>query len=286
MKIAKRCVCCDSTRLAARPAVLMPFIANRVFGWEPVVIDAAWGMRDLPQGAAQSVCRTLMCEDCGLVFLDMRFDDEEMAALYDDYRGPAYTATRERFEPGYAARNALFEDGAHYGAMAEEFLAPLLPARPRVLDWGGDSGVNTPFRGRAAQHDVYDISGRPVVEGASAVDHAAALANSYDLIACCHVIEHVAYPVEILREIADAMRPETLLYVEAPHEDLMRLNADPAARLGAKRHWHEHINFFSAESVEALLKRLGLDVVARDTHPITAGGKTTYVFSVAARKAA
>lgn len=286
MKIAKRCVCCDSLRLAARPAVLMPFIANRVFGWEPVTIDASWGMRDLPQGVAQSVCRTLMCEDCGLVFLDMRFDDEEMAALYDDYRGPAYTAARDRFEPGYAARNELFEDGAHYGAMAEAFLTPLLPARPRVLDWGGDSGVNTPFRGRAAQHDVYDISGRPVVEGARAVDHAAAIAKPYDLIACCHVIEHVAHPVDILREIVAAMRPETLLYVEAPHEDLMRLTADPAARLAAKRHWHEHINFFSGESVEALLNRIGLDVVARDTHPIHAGGKTTYVFSVAARKVA
>ena len=285
MKIAKRCVCCDSTRLAARPAILMPFIAHRVFGWEPVSVDATWGMRDVPQGIAQSVCCTLMCEDCGLLFLDMRFDDEEMAALYDDYRGAAYTATRDRFEPGYAARNTLFDDGSGYNDKVEALLAPLLPARPRVLDWGGDSGVNTPFRGRAAQHDIYDISGRPVIEGARAVDLTAARANTYDLIACCHVIEHVAHPHDILRDIADAMRDDTLLYLEAPYEDVVRLNDDPARRLAAKRHWHEHINFFSAESVDALLRRVGLDVVLRDSHPITAGGKTTHVFAVAARKA-
>ena len=286
MKIARRCICCDSGRLASRPAILMPFIANRVFGWEPVSIDASWGMRDLPQGAAQGVCRTLMCEECGILFLDMRFDDEEMAALYDDYRGPAYTVTRERFEPGYAARNTLFDDGADYGAQAEALLAPLLPARPRVLDWGGDSGVNTPFRGRAAQHDIYDISGRPVIDGARAVDHAAARANRYDLIACCHVIEHVSYPFDILRDMADTMRDDTLLYLEVPFEDVVRLNDEPARRLELKRHWHEHINFYSAEAVDALLRRAGLSVVARDTHPITAGGKTTHVFAVAARKAA
>lgn len=284
MKISRRCVCCDSDRLAARPAVLMPFVAHRVFGWEPVVIDASWGMRDLPQGTAQSVCRTLMCEDCGLLFLDMRFDDEEMAALYDDYRGAAYTATRERFEPGYAARNAIFETGAHYGAIAEPFLAPFLPERPRVLDWGGDSGVNTPFRGRAALHDVFDISGRPVVEGARAVDLAAARANSYDLIVCSQVIEHVAYPADILREIVAAMQPQTVLCVEAPYEDIMRLNADPATRLAGKRHWHEHINFYSAEAIAALLARVGLEVVARNSYPVTAGGKTSHVFSIVARK--
>ena len=102
-----------------------------------------------------------------MLFLDMRFDDEEMAALYADYRGEAYTRERDRFEPGYAARNAIMLEGSAYIGQIEAILEPYLGAKPRVLDWGGDTGVNTPFRSRAMQHDVYDISNRPMVEGAA-----------------------------------------------------------------------------------------------------------------------
>jgi len=58
----------------------------------------------------------------------------------------------------------------------------LFGAKPRVLDWGGDTGVNTPFRSRAMQHDVYDISNRPMVEGARSVDLDTVKASVYDLI--------------------------------------------------------------------------------------------------------
>jgi len=284
MKIAKRCVCCDGGQLTGRPAILMPFVAHRVFGWEPVRVEADWGMRDIPQGVAQSVCKSLMCDACGLLFLDMRFDDEEMAALYDDYRGPAYSAARERFEPGYTARNALLLDGSDYRATIESLLADAVPARPRVLDWGGDSGVNTPFRGRAAAHDIYDISGRPVVDGARRVDRAAALSQSYDLVVCGNVIEHVSWPRDILRDIAAFMGPRTALYLEVPHEDVVRLIDEPGARLAAKRHWHEHINFFTAEALDAALASAGLVAAARVSHPVVAGGKASHVFSIVARK--
>jgi hypothetical protein len=35
----------------------------------------------------------------------MRFDEEEMEALYAGYRCQDYCHSREKFEPGYAARN-------------------------------------------------------------------------------------------------------------------------------------------------------------------------------------
>ena len=73
MKLAKRCVACDGDRLGNVPAVLMPFVADRIFGWRPTEISPEWGLRDIPAGMACSICKTMMCEDCGMLFLDMLF---------------------------------------------------------------------------------------------------------------------------------------------------------------------------------------------------------------------
>jgi SAM-dependent methyltransferase len=284
MKLAKRCVACDGERLKHVPAVLMPFIADRVFGWRTTEISPEWGLRDLPAGMACSVCKTMMCEDCGMLFLDMRFDDEEMAALYQDYRGEAYAAARDRFEPGYAARNAIMLDGSAYIDQIEAILEPHLRPRPRVLDWGGDTGVNTPFRSRAAQLDIYDISNRPLVDGARSVGIDAVKTNVYDLIVFSNVLEHVPYPRDSLREIVNVMRPETILYVELPHEEIMRADENPAHRLDQKRHWHEHINFFTPAALDAVFGDVGLTIIERKSLPVTAGGKDGHIFSIVARR--
>ena len=153
-----------------------------------------------------------------------------------------------------------------------------------MLDWGGDTGVNTPFRARAAQLDIYDISSRPMVQGARAVDPDAVKANVYDLIVFANVLEHVPYPRESLREIANAMRPETTLYVEVPHEEVVRVWDDPAQRLDRKRHWHEHINFFTTSALDAIFRDVGLNVIERQSLAVTAGGKDVHVFSIVARR--
>lgn len=43
MKVAGECVCCDSQKLERNPAVLMPFVSHRVFGFAPVAVDDTWG---------------------------------------------------------------------------------------------------------------------------------------------------------------------------------------------------------------------------------------------------
>lgn len=286
MKIAKRCVCCDGALLRRVPAVLMPFLAHRIFGWDSVEITRDWNMRDLALGRAYSVCNTLACEACGLHFLDMRFDDDEMAALYADYRGPMYRAERESFEPGYGARNDILLDGSPYIAAVETILAPYVGITPRVLDWGGDTGVNTPFKARASAHHVYDISDKPVIAGAVRVSLEQARRSVYDLIVSSNVLEHVPFPREQLCEIAAVMNPETILYLEVPHEDVVRLIASSDERTGAKRHWHEHINFFTEEAINAMTEHAGLEILTRISHPVSAGGKGSYVFSIVARLSA
>jgi len=89
--------------------MLMPFVAERVFGWLPANIDSTWGLRDVGSGMAYSVCNTLKCDACELLFLDIRFDDDEMNRLYSGYRESDYNRMREKYEPGYTERNTWRE---------------------------------------------------------------------------------------------------------------------------------------------------------------------------------
>lgn len=287
MKLATRCIACDSPTLGHRPAVLMPFVAYRIFGWEPVAVTDDWGLRDLKPGTAYSVCKSMQCGDCGMLFLDMRFDDEEMGALYRDYRGEVYAAERARFEPGYGARNDTLLAGSAYTDRVETFIRPHLPAeRPHVLDWGGDTGVNTPFRQAASAHDIYDISSRPPLPGARIVSFDEVRSRRYDLVVFANVLEHVSWPRAALAEIAAIMSPETALYLETPQEDVVRLYPAAEDRLARKRHWHEHVNFFTEAALRAVFAAAGLRIVDLLVHPVTAGGKESHVFSVVARREA
>ena len=80
--VASHCVCCGGADLQRSPAVLMPFIAHRIYQWEPVLIDESWGLQTISDGHAYSLCHSLLCLDCHLLFLDIRFSNAESSRLY------------------------------------------------------------------------------------------------------------------------------------------------------------------------------------------------------------
>lgn len=268
--IALRCIACDALALERQAAVLMPFVAERALLWQACEITADWGLKSVPQGHALPLCSTLHCAECGMLFLDMRFDDAEMARLYADYRGAAYADQRERHEPGYAARNAGLVAGDQHIPAVESFLAPWVPAQPAILDWGGANGINTPLRGRATVHRVLDISGGSVVEGARAVSAAEAAAQRHDLVVLSNVLEHVADPLALLLQVRALLDAASRLYIEVPLEALMQDAESAADAWRRKRHWHEHVNFFSPRALERLCARAELRLLDRQL--ITAAG--------------
>lgn len=274
---AQSCICCLSSSLRRTPAVLMPFLAKRVFNHDPVEITADWGLRDLRPGMAYSLCNTLECADCGAIFLDYRFSDKELSRLYKNYRGPEYNIMRTGFEPSYAATASYYQGRAAYLEAVEAVLSPYLPSQPRVLDWGGGSGVNSPFRFLAGPLHVYDISDVDVCAEATRVSHEECLVNAYDLIVCSQVLEHVSYPVHVLQEITRLLRPETLLYLEVPLEEVFSIAGNCINRGSTKRHWHEHINFFSPASLEALAHTCGLHILAYTSMHVSLGWRESAV---------
>lgn len=263
----------------------MPFVAHRAFGWTPVSIDSSWGFQTIPEGRAYSVCNSLHCPDCGLIFLDIRFDDGALSRLYAGYRGEEYTRLRDTYEPGYRLRNDGLQDGITYLDEVERFLLPLLPKTLSVLDWGGDTGVNTPFKYGSNCVHVFDISDVSPIPGISRVNFEGDLAHRYDLVVCTNVLEHTPYPGATLSKIIKVMDKNSVLYLEVPHEVLMRTYATGHERLRAKRHWHEHVNFFTDKAVQHLLRASGLEIIKFEDRKISSPVCDFHQFFVAAKLA-
>jgi SAM-dependent methyltransferase len=281
--IAEVCVCCASTDLARSPAVLMPVVAHRAFGWTPVEIDESWGLNTISSGHAYSLCNSLQCQACGHLFLDIRFTDDQLSRIYQDYFGPEYCRLRESYEPGYTARNAAFLQVIPYMPAVEDFLRDLVPPMPSILDWGGGRGLNTPFRGANRWHHVLDISNQQPVSGAQIVAPDQVRAGQYDLVVCANVIEHIPYPLDLLQQVAASLGPDSILYLELPYERILSESDDDRSAYRRKRHWHEHINFYSRQSLKALLVRSGLTAVRSEMVNARPLGEPSYNFMLACR---
>ena len=237
---------------------------------------------------AYPLCNSLQCRVCGALFLDIRFTDSEMSLLYSGYRGEEYTELRERFEPGYRIRNSIIAHGATHIPKVETFLSAYVAPPLKILDWGGDTGLNTPFKSQSKVFHIYDISNRPAQPGALRVEKNTVNNTNYDLIVLSHVLEHVPYPAKTMSDISSVMSKNTVLYIEVPQEDLVRLNPGSTNMHTKKKHWHEHINFFNFfthESLNALLECCGLQKIGMQSHPIEIAGdvKQWYVFSIACK---
>lgn len=227
------CPACLGADLEEKPSRLQPFIVHRLTG---------------RKATKEVKAITLICRACKTAFLNYRYADVQMARLYYHYRDAEYVRQRGLYEPYYPNLHQHINKRVEYMDVIEAFLSPLLHFPVDILDYGGDTGINTPFEGRRGKWDVYDIDAIPVMAGAYKVERPG---GPYDLIVCANVLEHVSYPDMILAEILPLMGKDTILYVEVPMEPP---NPDG---------WHEHINLFSTAGMAAMLERCGFTLIAK-----------------------
>jgi 2-polyprenyl-3-methyl-5-hydroxy-6-metoxy-1,4-benzoquinol methylase len=284
-RISNYCVCCGSPQLKKSPAILMPFVAERVFGWQPVEITKDWGLNTIQPGMAYSVCNSVQCEMCQFLFLDIRFDDSEMNNLYHGYRETTYVEMREKYETGYKERNATLNAGVSYLAEIEKFLMPYLNFPVSILDWGGDTGKNSPFKEQNKTLHIYDISDKPVIDGAKKVDKNTLTETVYDLIVCSNVLEHIPYPEEVILDIKNFMSKDSILYIEVPLENLIQEAKTLIDIHTKKKHWHEHINFYNEDALEKLLSRCGFSLLKLEKLKVTCLKKVSYHILIACQLA-
>lgn len=267
---ASSCVVCGSPDCNSAPAVVTPFIAERVYG------------------GTTSGTRLLTCRACGFGFFELRYSDEEMHRLYADYRGPEYVRQRNKFEPWYTEKlnNSLFQDKAMIARRQAALLAVVDSYRPglsktcsAVLDYGGDDGKIIEGIMPQAEKYVYDISNTPVKPGLHVAPEAGLV--GYDLIICSNVLEHTPFPHETLKDIDRHARHGSVVYIEVPLERpnglslLARRSAQQTWLLAARpalffatfgrgmlRHLHEHVNFWTTTAMEKLFASAGFNDIS------------------------
>jgi hypothetical protein len=116
-----------------------------------------------------------------------------------------------------------------------------------MLDYGGANGIFLPdLLGRKY---VFDISNVAPADGITRVKSESEL-RSYPYIQLAHVLEHVPFPLALVKKPASFLDDSGHLYVEVPQE----LSDDVRTRLASRGKnirltIHEHINQYCLSSV-------------------------------------
>jgi hypothetical protein len=260
MKTSNICHCCNSSNILKSPGILMPFMAKMIFDYDIYDLNYEWKLYGFENSKIYFPCKTVQCQICGFLFSDIRFDDEELGNLYCFYREKKYLETREFFEPGYLIKNSSIPENMNIVNEVEIFL-DFVEVKTNILDWGGDQGKNTPYRHTSENIFIYDLSDKELSERCKKLNYSELKDNDYNIIVCSHVLEHVSYPQNLLNDIKNFMSDDTILYIEIPCEKLVFNNPDSFELYNDKKHWHEHINFFTYLSLHKLFESCGLSIV-------------------------
>lgn len=266
------CLICKSSNTKKNKAQCADFILERVFDGQNKDLDL------------------LHCQDCGFAFFSYRFNDEECQKLYTGYRGKKYQQQRQKHECWYTDKiNDLIGKNETEIKNRNANLTKILKDNTdiskikSVLDFGGDKGQFIPQILNNAQKYVYDISGVEVVEGVMRINSIEDCSkNDYDLIICSNVLEHVSDPAEIIKQIKSLLHKGKYLYLELPFDspfyknqlsDLQFLFNRYFNWINILKHFiktkkyanislmHEHINFYTPQSIETLLQNQGFKIL-------------------------
>ena len=265
LEFVEFCVCCGSNKISKSPSILMPFVSDRALNIKPLKIDKSFGLKTIPNGVSYQFVNSSLCKECGLLFCDLRFNDEQITNLYSGYRGLAYNRLREKYEPGYTKQNSKMKKGISYVSEREEFIEKFLQKKSslNILDWGGNDGKNTPFNNFSNNVFLYDPSDIDIKSknNIQRVNKNTFSKYKYDLITCNHVLEHIPFPIDTLKLFAKVLKKKGIVYIEVPCEKIVETSLPLMPDPVKKKYWHEHINFFSEKSLIKLLTSSGYEVV-------------------------
>lgn len=197
----------------------------------------------------QVTLETVACSSCGFSTYVPRPTDDEIRRKYEYINShPASSLEFGRDLPTDHVRSReLFR-------ISKRFLRG---EGAKILDFGGGKGrlLHSFVQAghRCAVVDYVDC----VANGVEYLGSELAslpVDSSFDMIICSHVIEHLANPKSIICALRDRLERDGALYVEVPLEIWKQAppRLDPVT----------HINFFTRESLQALLEASGLNVVS------------------------
>ena len=253
------CVCCGSTNVIKSNMRMAGFVIERMLN--TVMLDS---ILDL----------AIQCQDCYFISSALRFTNEQMRHYYHEYMDERSSESRQH---GSYVFHRLRNEGTGWFDLVKLYKQPWwIEARKEaivnvikskdiwlkdiksVLDFGGDLGQYIPDELNHARRHVVEIEERELVEGVTGVTSPADC-EPVDLVLCCHTLEHVSYPSDLVAEMKRYLRPGGLLYIEVPDEEEPTLKS---IRESKAIEMHEHINIFWPDSLRALIERNGFETLA------------------------
>lgn len=203
--------------------------------------------------------RAVICQTCGLVFLNPQLDDIELSDLYStSYAGGS---------PGAPDENLVRrkEAGAEWILGWLEQRVNLSDKAGKVLDIG--CGMGSLLGGLQERGwDIYGVEPAPGYAefarnryGAEVITgflEEVNLAGSYfDLVTLSHSIEHFSDPAQALTRIRSLLKDGRLIYIGTP-------NITKPARFRAFE--APHLYSFSPNTISLLLRKTGFEVIEID----------------------
>jgi len=214
------------------------------------------------------------CASCGCWFTPKVVEWSVFERLFE--RSPE---AREHATAMMAHRDeaALREiDMARIGGYLDE-LVPLLPRREgRTLSYL-DAGCGVGHSLRAASARGLAAQGVEVDDAAVAIARAGGLpvaygreidsiAGPYDLISFWETLEHIATPLETLRQFVSRLSDDGLVAITVPNRNAPAIRAmrESSAFVHGGYNTPGHVNLFHAPALDVLLSRAGLTMLDAD----------------------
>lgn len=138
------------------------------------------------------------------------------------------------------------------------------PSRPLFRKWKKEKNVN---------HIASDLSGDFMADVAYDITQIVEKENTFDLIICYHILEHVIDDVKAMSELYRVLKPNGTVLIQTPFKE-GEIYEDYSITSEAERLLHfgqeDHVRVYSVEGLKTRLESVGFDVIVnrfeRDTY--------------------
>ena len=203
------------------------------------------------------VLNSAYCTTCGFMAYFPRPTDEDVAAKYR-YLKQAEPDIGGQTGYDSAALQADADRAARVHERCAAHLGRATTTPLRVLDYGGGNGkLLKSFLAKGESCYLIDYNDNPLPGVEKLCDDAATFSGdeTFDLIICSHVLEHVSDVAGLVSFFRRRLSPGGLVYAEVPQEIWagVRLESDPVT----------HINFFTENSLAGLFQLSGFEILEK-----------------------
>lgn len=207
-----------------------------------------------------------ICPNCKLIITGNPFSEEQLNNRYKNF---------SKFE--FDAETYVFDVSEEYKKRCwrqKHFIEENIPDLRSVFEIGASSGYNLSLYTESAQVLGIEPS-RTNCEGAKKhynVDMFCGVfeeyylqhynktnKDNYDLLFLSHTLEHIVNPYSFLKKCIQVASPE-YFFIEVPTFDIKFIN-EPYGMF-----CEEHVNYFTLESLENLMEKLGFSLVDAEVH--------------------